>query len=718
MKSLLFGVLIFAASAIAQVPASSNGLPPETWIAGAGGVTANTCVIKDTSSPALIIAATGTGCYGIALGSASAGSAVLIQRYGIASCVADGPVSSQDIVIPGTTTPNACKDSGQSSTLNIPVGTRRIGTALTSAATAGALFPVSLSPDQYGGQFSKVIQASSPAYGVLANVQWAYAAVWNNSSSSVTTGSSDPPFFSTDVGKKMFGTGNCNGTQINCALQIPVGTISSYVSAHSVTVSTTSTAACTSGQCNFFWGNDDTAGLVAAANAMLAAPGSTLQLPCGGMFVDAPPFRFTSPHPASGIVIMGCGNSGSSSVIIPTPDFSWTGVGTTGAIFYDEYPGASNEAFSAEDQLSNFTVWGGGTGSISGPASGAAVISLAQAVVSNVWVDGWGWSTSNLTGISLNGVTSLFSSGSNGSGAVSCTVVQNGSAYGGNYMTGDSFCGSSSSYSLSVVNGSLVSFGNQFYGGTGVSVGAQFVSTGDTIDVNSGNSITVLGAGALNASSDNIYGAVVVSSGSAAIRDSQLNANASAGGLGMTGGTARASGTTFTGNSTYAGLNLASGSPVFLDLGGNSYSGGSGSTASGVALSSGAIRSPGLLPGTCSGTATSSVSGGLYLYNLGGSTATTCTIAALLGGQVMYGSGTLANLNVTAGTGGVSSSSGVVTVYKNGSATAITCTLGTGTACTDNQHTVTYAIGDIIAIGFTTKASETLANVNAQVWAR
>jgi len=84
----------------------------------------------------------------------------------------------------------------------------------------------------------------------------------------------------------------------------------------------------------------------------------------------------------------------------------------------------------------------------------------------------------------------------------------------------------------------------------------------------------------------------------------------------------------------------------------------------------------------------------------------------------MNRAGTLLNLQVTAGTGGVNASSGAVTVLKNGSATTLTCTVGTGTSCSDATHTAAFATGDVISIQFTTQAAETLAGVKASVVAQ
>jgi hypothetical protein len=124
-----------------------------------------------------------------------------------------------------------------------------------------------------------------------------------------------------------------------------------------------------------------------------------------------------------------------------------------------------------------------------------------------------------------------------------------------------------------------------------------------------------------------------------------------------------------------------------------------------------------VLTGRCSGTATASSTIGLF--QLGELTAATCTSTTVTLGPVMNHAGTVSNLSVTAGTGGVGTGSGVFTVnvVHNGTTTntTVTCTLNTGTTCSDTTHTATFAIGDIVTIQFTTASGETIANVFATV---
>lgn len=108
---------------------------------------------------------------------------------------------------------------------------------------------------------------------------------------------------------------------------------------------------------------------------------------------------------------------------------------------------------------------------------------------------------------------------------------------------------------------------------------------------------------------------------------------------------------------------------------------------------------------TCTGTATANST--LTINNAG---VTTCTTAGANPTSLTSVSGTLSNLQVKCGTGGVNSSSGVFTVIAALSGTSITCTTGTGTTCSDTTHTAAIAAGGQLQLRFTTQIGETLAN--------
>jgi hypothetical protein len=199
---------------------------------------------------------------------------------------------------------------------------------------------------------------------------------------------------------------------------------------------------------------------------------------------------------------------------------------------------------------------------------------------------------------------------------------------------------------------------------------------------------------------------VEVSSGSDGLQEA-VNALLSSGGTvvipyGWGGTTAMITGATGAGN-----VLVSDTRPPLATYGWN----GSGYSAVLTASAAGVIASQ-PLAGSCTGTATSSAT--LGLFGMGNFGTTACTSTTVTLGPTVR-AGTLRNLTVTAGTHGVSANSGVVTVLDNGSPTALTCTLGTSTACSDSTHTASTNVGDVITIEFTTQASETLAGVRASV---
>ena len=109
-----------------------------------------------------------------------------------------------------------------------------------------------------------------------------------------------------------------------------------------------------------------------------------------------------------------------------------------------------------------------------------------------------------------------------------------------------------------------------------------------------------------------------------------------------------------------------------------------------------------------SGLCTSSVTLYLTMWPSGLCTNITEGVAQEL---LISSAGSLRNLRVKAGAGGVNGSSGVVTLRVNAGNTAVTCTLGTGTTCTDTANTAAVAAGDRVTISVTTQAVETLADV-------
>ncbi|HWF09475.1 MAG TPA: hypothetical protein VG297_13490 [Bryobacteraceae bacterium] len=136
-----------------SAPSLGAGASPlsETWTVGAGGVTASTLAQTDNSAPLKIVAAT-TGSYGVALGTAAAGQTVEVARYGTVNCLADtGGATAGHLAVIGTGTVIYCRDSGQTASASIPIGTLIVG-VFRSSAGAGVNALVELTPDHYGTQ--------------------------------------------------------------------------------------------------------------------------------------------------------------------------------------------------------------------------------------------------------------------------------------------------------------------------------------------------------------------------------------------------------------------------------------------------------------------------------------------------------------------------------------------------------------------------------------
>lgn len=555
---------------------------------------------------------------------------------------------------------------------------------------------------------------------------------WTSASSTVNTSSTAPPFLSTDctggagctgtTNKKIFGTGNCTGINITCDVQVPIGTISSFVNAHQITISTTTSAACTGSfptvPCNLLWGTDDTVALQAGLTAALASNGQ-LQLPCANMFFNAPVFITPASQPHTFPLSIKGSCSLGSTLLIPTPDFAFGS--STNVLLIDSLPFSSNSA----DDFEDFSVYGAGEIFATLPPSNSTVMTFSNAYVKNVAILGLNWNQ-NVSGFISDGNVSLNGVISHGAGNTACVFNLNVTT-----LSNGSLCNETNS--MQINSGAIaISHGTTWQGFlTLTGTGSVFESFGDIGNVNSnillsgtgdllvedgwlntnalGGVITLQNNSLANVSNSTLSGILNQSTSNINLNNSTLNF------MQMTGGTAKVSNSIFnnTGASTPApALTMPSGSPKFMDEGGNTFSSSFASTVSNV---SGAIVSQNMLQGTCTGTATPAST--LFMYGLGSSTLTTCTNTTLQGGKVMNKAGTLTNLTCTAGTAGLASDT--CTVVKNGTPTSLTCTFASAT-CQDTTtaHYVTYAPNDIIAIQVTSGLADTLANVGTQVWAQ
>jgi hypothetical protein len=550
------------------------------------------------------------------------------------------------------------------------------------------------------GPNQNVIYASPNCIGsqlncfpVKADAKWATDASFTNTSGAVVLSASDPAASASDVGKICFGTtfnASTHGdTYVAYVVLMSQGTISSVTDGQHLTCSTTSNSTATG---SFVWGSDDTAALTAAWNAASSAGVcKSLDLPRGGMLVQSPVGNTTNCT-KTGIVSPNdyewqvYGKGMRTTVLIPTPTFSFTGLGPQNGVFFN-----AGQALSIRD----FSVNGFGNCVTSAPANTRVLVLTLDTYPQNIDVDIWGCSDTNLAAWGDAGFGSYgFNINDNGGGGIGLTVT-------GTTTTEEAFFCCNVNSVLSVGAGG--NYTDSLSGFTGSGCGAAMIS------INATGTAVFNASGFLPAcSSGNLNG--IDNSGTlkliGAHSTSAVAANAI---IGESGSTTYASGTLSSTTSSGFTWNMTAGS-TFIDGGGNS------SVTGGVQSLGALVPSPLDVVGMCTGTATSSST--LGLYGTGpNEVLTTCTSTTIGTGVLQTKAGKILSLGVIASHAGVNASSGVVTVLKNGSPTTLTCTVGTGTSCSDFAvaHQVSVVKGDLVSIQFTTQGTEVLAGVQAAV---
>lgn len=158
-----------------EVPADTNTICWDAittrWKPCVGGITAqtqlstlptfetdtcNTTIAINTlvqASGAFIVPATGTiGILGVARAACVGTGTTTIAKLGSQNCIAEGAVSANRLIIPGTIDPTKCKDSGTADLSSIPNTTPVIGVS-RAAGTNGNAFEVTLiGPYMFGLQ--------------------------------------------------------------------------------------------------------------------------------------------------------------------------------------------------------------------------------------------------------------------------------------------------------------------------------------------------------------------------------------------------------------------------------------------------------------------------------------------------------------------------------------------------------------------------------------
>jgi hypothetical protein len=546
---------------------------------------------------------------------------------------------------------------------------------------------------------------TSTCFQANADGRLACGVSYANSSSSVTTASGDPIFVQADVGAKMYSSNQpCNNAIGTVGIiLIPLGTILTVTGNHTATVSTTSTNSCAAGQCSFIWGHDDTTAL---QNAWTAATGTgtscrLMNISQGGYIISGLIQNLSSGCQTAGGFASGLiyapgvqGVSTSSTTLYPLPNIDYTNATLANGGGFFGVPNDSSK------YLANFGLYGGNT-PCTNATNAVAFYGNYVSYFQNLSIQQWCVGTPASIAIDLNGVGNATTTG------VNLTSYAVGApCYFGHYTTiyGALCMGSGTS---GVGTGGGAGIPTQTYG-------VQFIGLGSANNtVNCGANIDWYSFGDFFQASSNVTAGVVAQSCNLWMDgDEVLNPSAGPGGYGFymnqAGTVAHAKNTRFTASSSTS-VNVGNG--IFYDDGGNIFTG------------TIAVASPGLWNGkgngdtlraACTGTATSSVT--LGLYGTGpNETLTTCTSATIGSGIVMTNSGTVRMLLVSDTHVGVNASSGVVTVLKNGSTQAMTCTLGTSLSCINQTNTFAVVQGDLISVQFTTQAAEVLAGVNAQI---
>jgi hypothetical protein len=416
------------------------------------------------------------------------------------------------------------------------------------------------------------------AYGVKADSKFSTTATFTNGQNTIDCSfANDCNFTAADNGKICFGTtSSTNGT-----LVLPQGTL---------TVATAQTATCSGGNATgstthtgvFIWGSDDTTALQAADTAAGNAC-TTLQLPAGYMLTQAALFLTQSTsNCASTINGVYAGRSVygegiTDTFLIVTPNFSFAGCtgGQSGkSCFFGTTSGTE----------SDFTIWGGGN-----PVGGTHVVNLVEfgngTRQFNVDLIGWCSTCASSVGMTSYSSQGLFSEG--GVLYFGATQVQTGGSEFGFQLQGGFFQGPG--VTLLVNSGtSAITYGNYFQGaaagnGAAIEVAGTSWNYGDFFGCGSTCSdIRVDATGTVY-----LYG----------IKTAQQTGSGDNGiFLQASGAQAFVSGSSLKGVGTGGPINSVAGSK-FYDLGGNTFSGGAGSSISGSYFGSASATGTGITAG-------------------------------------------------------------------------------------------------------------------------
>lgn len=518
------------------------------------------------------------------------------------------------------------------------------------ASGSGGIAPVPGSQVSFGRTVSPL------AYGAKWDGKFVYDAAWNNSTQNVTFPNADFTATSADVGKIMFGTTfpatvtPCSGTVCGQVL-LAQGTITAVGSANSITVSSTSSAACApsgSTACGFAAATQDDAADIRLAEAAAWTNNNgqcfALELPSGMAMVGSAVLGTVPSVSGSGTA---CGNANSgvgvdalqagpiawgqgmiATTLMPTPNFNFAtctlGTGAT-ACFGGAY-GATYQGFTINGlgNMLNGTTHANYIFEISnipgGPCSntGASNISIGQ----------WGLVSTSLVGFHVDGICGpgpLINIAVQSAGSTECRIDLSGSP-GSNLSATGMVCIGGQINNLVINGGSQAfnSYSGEFGYGTGSTVNyvlpcGGWNSNGDIFPqfTNTVNGLIVVTGCVANVTLTNENITLVPNSGSTSILLAIL---------GNAGTTIKLLNTTVVGTGTHGQLLSLSANNSLFDLGGNTFT--SGSVADTVS---------GNLYGSYSVTGTNNVAANMVLSAGWGTTAAW----TLVNGTTQYTTGTI-----------------------------------------------------------------------------
>ncbi len=609
----------------------------------------------------------------------------------------------------------------QSNVNNGNVGTNVTGVGTGSGSGTGFS---GINQSLTGGN---VVNPLASAYGVKMDAQvcTSLSATLTITNASANVSCSTANFTTADLGKDIAVTINscCLQNQSYLGTTAAIGKINAIVSSTTVTMSVTATGGAGSGQNGqIAWGHNDDAAwtLAEAAWDNVANRCGTLVVPSGySMINPATAVHFNSPHPTCEL------NTGIESPLDYAP--SMVGSGPGSSVFIIEPSGiwtncvkgfgvsTNNGCYMATSQIvaQGFSFLGLGA-NVTAPGSATCVVNLGGGdQVTNVGFSGFGADTTNLVGVCAHSGVRFWGIACDGFGyqCMSFDDAQNSGAENVCYYC---FIGDSG-INLTVTGPIFKDYGGE-YGPCRGTTTVTCNNIGATSNYLYGTSY-FHSAGQTSANNTNqLY--LSNTTYAFGIKFDNSGCNGGAGGSVCYAVEPQASSVTYLQGSYLAGSSSAETiNNFYCSTTCKEYIDRSDTIVSPrfINHSTGTIIPAQTVAGSCTGTASSSLTIGLYGTGPQTTTTTTCTATPIGSGIVMDHAGTIAYLQVSYSAAGVAGDTVVVLDNNSALGTSITCAPTAGTSCSDMAHTDSFAAGDRISIEVNTGVAETLANVIANV---